>query len=69
MTRPVALFLLALGLELLKNEYPQKALVRLRRAFESDKHKPTIVRFLDWRSRVRNGSGIKPRSFAKLLYD
>ena len=25
------------GVELLKNEYPQKALVSLRRAFESDK--------------------------------
>jgi len=41
MTRPVALFLLALGLELLKNEYPQKALVRLRRAFESGSTMPT----------------------------
>ena len=28
------------GVELLRNEYPQKALVRLRRAFESDKHNP-----------------------------
>ena len=26
------------GVELLKNEYPQKALLRLRRAYESDKH-------------------------------
>ena len=46
MTRPVALFLLALGLELLKNEYPQKALVRLRRAFESDKHNAYYSSFL-----------------------
>ena len=26
------------GIKLLKNEYPQKALVRLKRAFESDQH-------------------------------
>jgi hypothetical protein len=54
------------GVEFLKNEYPQKALVRLQRAYNSDKLMPTILRFLDWRSRVRSGSGIKPRSFAKL---
>jgi len=29
------------GVELLMNEYPPKALVRLRRAFESDKHNAT----------------------------
>src|SRR3984893_13917071 len=34
------------GVELLKNEYPQKALVRLRRAFESDKHNPYYISFL-----------------------
>jgi predicted Zn-dependent protease len=34
------------GVELLKNEYPQKALPRLRRAFESDKHNPYYMSFL-----------------------
>ena len=34
------------GVKLLKNEYPQKALVRLRRAFESDKHNAYYVSFL-----------------------
>ena len=34
------------GAELLKNEYPEKALVRLRRAFESDKHNPYYISFL-----------------------
>ncbi len=34
------------GVELLKNEYPEKALVRLRRAFESDKHNPYYISFL-----------------------
>src|SRR3982075_2284414 len=34
------------GVKLLKNEYPQKALVRLRRAFESDKHNPYYISFL-----------------------
>jgi tetratricopeptide (TPR) repeat protein len=34
------------GIELLKNEYPQKALVRFRRAFESDKHNPYYISFL-----------------------
>lgn len=34
------------GVELLKNEYPQKALVRLRRAFESDKRNPYYISFL-----------------------
>ena len=34
------------GIELLKNGYPQKALVRLRRAFESDKHNPYYISFL-----------------------
>ncbi|HVS87334.1 MAG TPA: tetratricopeptide repeat protein [Candidatus Acidoferrum sp.] len=34
------------GLELLKNEYPQKALVRLRRAFECEKHNPYYLSFL-----------------------
>jgi tetratricopeptide (TPR) repeat protein len=34
------------GVELLKNEYPEKALPRLRRAFESDKHNPYYISFL-----------------------
>jgi len=34
------------GVELLKNEYPQKALVRLRRAFESDKQNAYYISFL-----------------------
>jgi tetratricopeptide (TPR) repeat protein len=34
------------GVELLQNEYPEKALVKLRRAFESDKHNPYYISFL-----------------------
>jgi Flp pilus assembly protein TadD len=34
------------GVELLKNEYPQKALVRLQRAFESDKQNAYYSSFL-----------------------
>src|SRR5260370_15060630 len=34
------------GVELLRNEYPQKALPRLQRAFESDKHNPYYISFL-----------------------
>jgi tetratricopeptide (TPR) repeat protein len=34
------------GVELLKNEYPQKALVKLQRAFEADKHNPYYISFL-----------------------
>ncbi len=34
------------GIELLKNEYPQKALVRLKRAFESDKQNAHYISFL-----------------------
>jgi len=34
------------GVELLKSEYPQKALVRLRRAFEGDMHNPYYISFL-----------------------
>jgi tetratricopeptide (TPR) repeat protein len=34
------------GVELLKNQYPEKALARLRRAFESDKHNPYYISFL-----------------------
>ena len=34
------------GVELLKNEYPAKALVKLRHAFESDKRNPYYISFL-----------------------
>lgn len=34
------------GVELLKNEYPEKALVKLRRAFESDNRNPYYISFL-----------------------
>jgi tetratricopeptide (TPR) repeat protein len=34
------------GVELLKNEYPQKALVRFGRAFECEKHNPYYLSFL-----------------------
>ncbi|HKV64015.1 MAG TPA: tetratricopeptide repeat protein [Candidatus Acidoferrum sp.] len=34
------------GVELLKNEYPQKALVRFKRAYECDKHNPYFMSFL-----------------------
>jgi tetratricopeptide (TPR) repeat protein len=34
------------GVKLLKNDYPQKALVKLQSAFESDKHNPYYVSFL-----------------------
>ena len=34
------------GVELLKNQYPEKALIRLRRAFESDKRNPYYISFL-----------------------
>ena len=34
------------GVELLKNEYPQKALAKLRRAYECDKHNPYYMSFL-----------------------
>ena len=34
------------GIKLLKNEYPQKALVRFKRAFERDKHNPYYISFL-----------------------
>jgi tetratricopeptide (TPR) repeat protein len=34
------------GLELLRNEYPQRALRRLQRAFESDKHNAYYISFL-----------------------
>jgi len=34
------------GVELLKNEYPEKALIRLRRAFERDRHNPYYISFL-----------------------
>ena len=34
------------GVELLKNEYPEKAVVRLRRAYEGDKSNPYYTSFL-----------------------
>lgn len=34
------------AVELLKNEYPAKALVKLRHAFETDKHNPYYMSFL-----------------------
>jgi tetratricopeptide (TPR) repeat protein len=34
------------GVELLKNEYPEKALLKLRRALESDKRNPYYISFL-----------------------
>jgi tetratricopeptide (TPR) repeat protein len=34
------------GLELLKNEYPDKAVLKLRQAFESDKRNPYYISFL-----------------------
>ena len=34
------------GVELLKNQYPEKALAKLRRAFESDKNNPYYISFL-----------------------
>jgi tetratricopeptide (TPR) repeat protein len=34
------------GVEFLKNDYPQKALVKLQSAFESDKHNPYYISFL-----------------------
>ena len=34
------------GVELLKNEYPQKALAKLRRAYECDRHNPYFMSFL-----------------------
>ena len=34
------------GVKLLNNDYPQKALVKLQSAFESDKHNPYYISFL-----------------------
>jgi len=34
------------GIKLLRNEYPQKALVRFMRAFESDKYNAYYISFL-----------------------
>ena len=34
------------GVELRKNEYPEKALAKLRRAYECDKHNPYFMSFL-----------------------
>ena len=53
------------GIKLLKNEYPQKALVRLGRAFESDKHNAYYMSFLGLAIARGKGNGTKPRIFAK----
>jgi tetratricopeptide (TPR) repeat protein len=45
-TEPEHLLEFREGVELLKNEYPEKALVKLRRAFESDKRNPYYISFL-----------------------
>jgi tetratricopeptide (TPR) repeat protein len=45
-TEPQHLLEFREGVELLKNEYPEKALVKLRRAFESDKRNPYYISFL-----------------------
>ena len=45
-TEPDPLIEFREGVELLKNEYPEKALLRLRRAFESDKRNPYYISFL-----------------------
>ena len=34
------------GVEVLKNQYPEKALPKLKRAFDSDKHNPYYISFL-----------------------
>lgn len=34
------------GVELLRNQYPEKALPKLQRAFDSDKHNPYYISFL-----------------------
>jgi tetratricopeptide (TPR) repeat protein len=34
------------GVKLLKDDYPQKALVKLQRAFDSDQHNPYYISFL-----------------------
>jgi hypothetical protein len=34
------------GVEFLKNDYPQEALVKLQSAFESNKHNPFYISFL-----------------------
>jgi hypothetical protein len=55
------------GVELLKNEYPEKALVRLRRSKATSVTLITF-RFLGCRLPVLNRSGTKPRNFAKVRY-
>ena len=45
-TEPQHLLEFREGVELLKNEYPEKALLKLRRAFESDKRNPYYISFL-----------------------
>jgi tetratricopeptide (TPR) repeat protein len=45
-TEPIHIVEFREGLELLKNEYPDKALLKLRKAFESDKRNPYYISFL-----------------------
>ena len=45
------------GIKLLKNEYPQKALVRFKRAFESDKYNayylnPAYSQLSEWNNKA-----------------
>ncbi len=50
------------GVELLKNEYPQKALAKLRRAYECDKHNPYFMSFLGLSiARAQHGSTAKAK--------
>ena len=50
------------GIKLLKNEYPQKALVRLKRAFESDQHNVYYISFLGLAiARAQRNKEVGPR--------
>jgi len=57
------------GLKLAQNDYPQKALERLQRAYECDRHNPYYISFSDCRWRVWNGSRTRRRSFAKWRFN
>jgi hypothetical protein len=56
------------GLELLKNEYPEKALLKLRRAFESDKRNPCYISFLGLSIARAEQTGNKRWTFARQRY-
>jgi len=50
------------GIKLLKNEYPQEALVRFKRAFESDKHNAYYISFLGLAiARAQRNKEVGPR--------